>query len=1277
MNRYPAPATLHQIPSVALLVALLATFILPSSTFAQSTANPTDVVQSAQTTASSDVLISQVYGGGGNSGATLTNDFIELFNRGTVAVDLTGWTVQYASSAGSTWNKTALAGTIAPGQFYLVQEAAGSGGTTALPTPDAMGNIAMSATNGKVVLANTDTTLTGTCPAEASVIDKIGYGSANCFESAATSSLNNTIAASRSDRCVDTDDNSADFTIAAPAPRNSSTPLAPCGAPVDTPPTVTSTSPADGATAVATDSTIVINFSEDVAVNAPWFTISCSSGSRNATVSGGPATFTLDPDSDFAAGDSCTVSILATNVTDLDGSTQDQMAADVSFSFSTPSSNPCSDAYTPIYTIQGSGATAAVTGVVTTQGVVVGDYEGPSPALRGFYLQDATGDGDPATADGIFVFNGNEDTVSLGDLVRVTGTAGEFQDQSQVSNLTSLISCGSGTVSPVDVTLPFPSSDFAERYEGMLVRLPQTLYVTEHFQLGRFGQVVLSADARLQQPTNVTTPGAAALALQAANDRNRIILDDAMQSQNPDPIIFGRNGNPLSASNTLRGGDSATGIVGVMSYTWAGNSASGNAYRVRPLGALGGTANFVGSNPRPTAAPTQSGRLRVAGMNLLNFFNTFDGLPDNVDNCRGGVSGGAMDCRGADTQAEFDRQWPKTVAAIVGSGADVIGVVEIENDGYGPESALQFLVNQLNAATASGTYTFIDVDVATGQTDALGDDAIKVGLLYKPAKVTPVGQTAALNTVAFVNGGDGAPRNRPALAQAFEETATGERFVVTVNHLKSKGSACDVADSGDGQANCSVVRTNAANLLTAWLASDPTGTGDTDALIIGDLNSYALEDPITAIKNAGYTNLIQHYGGDAAYSYVFDGQWGYLDHALSTASLTAQIADVAAWYINADEPNTLDYNTDFKTENLQTTLYAPDEFRISDHDPVLIDLNLDQRAPTVTVTGVNDGASYSLGAVPQADCDTQDALSGVATPATISVTGGNPDGTGTFTATCSGGTDNAGNVAAPVTVTYSVEAASTLVGSCGGYEVYVNDGIYSAPQWNGTLKVGNDRRNTIFGTNGADLILGLGGNDLLIGKDGDDVICGGDGVDLLLGLDGNDLLDGGDGNDVLNGGNGDHDQLIGGAGNDALLDGDGVSGAEGGIGNDLLTIALRNGWRDSNDEATFGGLAAGYGNDTVILIILDSASFLLDITGDERDTPPSSQEGSNDKLTLIGQIDPASTIIKFEHEVTIGTVAAQSIPGDEEGEAYLTEPVGEGSELGELTSQLFLPMITR
>ena len=894
---------------------------------------------------SPDIVISQVYGGGGNSGAPFTHDFIELYNRGSAAVSLAGWSLQYASATGTgnfganSGQLTELSGSLAPGQYWLVQEASGVNGVP-LPTPNVVDPtpISMAAGAGKVALVNSTVSLgcnggsTPCSPAQlALMIDLVGYGGANFYEGAGAAPLltNSTAALRISNGAADTDNNRADFTAGPPNPRNTPPP--------DAAPSVVSTVPADGASSVSLSSNISLTFSETVTVSPSWFTLSCSlSGAHPASFSGGPTTFILDPGTDFLDGDNCTLTVLAGQVTDQDSNDPpDNMTIDFTVGFST--GDACLAPYTHIYTIQGNGPAAAMSGSVTTAGVVVGDYEGPSPTLRGFYIQDDLGDGDSATSDGIFVFNANNDNVNLGDVVRVTGTASEFQNQTQISAST-IINCGLGSVTPTDVIFPVASADFLEQYEGMLVRLPQTMYVTEHFQLGRFNQVVLSVDGKLKQPTNVVAPGAAALALQAQNDLSKIILDDDLNAQNPDPIVFGRGGMPLSASNTLRGGDTATGIVGVMTYTWAGNSASGNAYRIRPINALDGTVNFEPTNPRPAAVPMVGGSIKIVGMNLLNFFNTFDGLPDTVDNCANGVGGAAADCRGADTQNEFDRQWPKTVAAVLAMDADVIGINEIENDGYGPDSAIAFLVDQLNAATAPAAYAFIDVDANTGQTNAMGTDAIKVGMIYKPASVTPVGQTAALNTAAFVNGGDSAPRSRPSLAQAFEQNSNGQRFIVNINHLKSKGSACAAPDAGDGQGNCNAVRVNAANELMAWLASDPTGTGDPDIILLGDYNSYAMEDPITVIKNAGFTNLIDSLIGSEAYSYVFDGQWGYLDHAFGSPSSLSQITGVAEYHINSDEPSVLDYNTDFKSAGQIISLYAPDQFRISDHDPVVVGL---------------------------------------------------------------------------------------------------------------------------------------------------------------------------------------------------------------------------------------------------------------------------------------------------------------------------------------------------
>ena len=180
------------------------------------------------------VVISQVYGGGGNTGATYRNDFIELFNRGTTAININGWSVQYASATGASWTSpTSLTGTIPPGGYYLVQGAKGTAGTTDLPTPDAIGTLALSGTAGKIALVSTTTPLSATCPAGATIIDFVGFGTtANCFEGTGpTPAPSNTNAVLRAaNGCTDTNQNATDFTAGAPTPRNSSTTVNPCGA---------------------------------------------------------------------------------------------------------------------------------------------------------------------------------------------------------------------------------------------------------------------------------------------------------------------------------------------------------------------------------------------------------------------------------------------------------------------------------------------------------------------------------------------------------------------------------------------------------------------------------------------------------------------------------------------------------------------------------------------------------------------------------------------------------------------------------------------------------------------------------------------------------------------------------------------------------------------------------------------------------------------------------------------------------------------------------------
>jgi hypothetical protein len=603
----------------------------------------------------------------------------------------------------------------------------------------------------------------------------------------------------------------------------------------------------------------------------------------------------------------------------------------------------CSLPYTPVYQIQGSGLGAAITGTVTTQGVVVGDFEG-SDGLSGFYLQDPAGDGDPATSDGIFVYTGAGNLVTAGQHVRVTGYARERFNQTVLNGSNSnnsavpaanVVNCGVGTVTPVDVMLPFASTTDPESYEGMLVRLPQALVISEYFNYDRFGEMVLAmpldGESRLVTPTAIESPGAGAAERAQANLLRRITLDDARSAQNPTSLRH-PNGHPFSLDNRFRGGDIVQGATGVLGFDF-------NLYRVFPTAPAVHTATNLRAD-----APQRVGQLRIAGINALNYFLSPDYPTGNpADNRCGPLQN--LECRGADADQpmEFTRQRSKFLAALAGLDADVIGLMEVENTaGVDP---LADLATGLDDLLGAGTFASID-------TGTIGTDAIKVGLLYRPAVVSPVGAYRLLDSSVDPRFRDSL--NRPALAQAFEVNATGERVTVVVNHLKSKGSDCNAVgdpDLGDGQGNCNQTRTLAAQALVDWLATDPTGSADPDVLIIGDLNAYAKEDPLTATI-AGpddilgtaddYTNLVTRDLGEYAYSYVFDGQVGYLDHALASAKLQSQVKGIAIWQINGDEPDVLDYDTTFKPAE-QEALYEPNGFRSSDHDPVLVDLTLAQR----------------------------------------------------------------------------------------------------------------------------------------------------------------------------------------------------------------------------------------------------------------------------------------------------------------------------------------------
>jgi predicted extracellular nuclease len=572
----------------------------------------------------------------------------------------------------------------------------------------------------------------------------------------------------------------------------------------------------------------------------------------------------------------------------------------------------CGDAATLIHDIQGSGLVSPDVGSIREiEGVVVGAFQG-STGLNGFFAQedDADVDGDITTSEGIFVFDpATTAAVAIGDVVRVRGTVAEFNGLTEINNVQTVLICGTGsTASASTVTLPVASVNDFEWTEGMAVYFPQTLFASGNFTQARFGEVDLSVGGPQDNPTNVVAPGAPANALQDLNNRSRIQLDDGSNVQNPLPLP-----PYLGVGNTLRTGDTVPGVTGVMSYAFG-------VYEVHPTQSV----SFTRVNVRPDV-PDVGGTIQVAAYNVLNYFTTLD---DSGNICGPNAD---LGCRGADNAFEFERQKAKLVTAISELDSEVVGLMEIEN--YPGDVPTADLVTGLNAATAAGTYDY----VATG---AIGSDAIRVALLYQPAFVTPIGSFEVLDSSDDPNFDD--TRNRPMLVQTFAENATGALFTVAVNHLKSKGSSCipDDPDNGDGQGNCNLTRTAAAQAIVDYLGTDPTGSGDIDFLVMGDLNAYAQEDPVTTIEAGGYTDLIEAFAGTGysagAYSFNFFSQSGYLDHGLSSPNMTTQVTGAAFWHVNADEPSGLNYN-DFN----QPGLFNPDEFRSSDHDPVVIGLQLD------------------------------------------------------------------------------------------------------------------------------------------------------------------------------------------------------------------------------------------------------------------------------------------------------------------------------------------------
>ncbi|MEQ8205865.1 MAG: ExeM/NucH family extracellular endonuclease, partial [Woeseia sp.] len=445
--------------------------------------------------------------------------------------------------------------------------------------------------------------------------------------------------------------------------------------------------------------------------------------------------------------------------------------------------------------------------------------------------------------------------------------------------------------------------------------LSHPMYVQDLHGLERYGELVLSSQPREMQFTSGNRPDVAGY--EAHNQQRAarsLLLDDGSAEQNTKPTQY-VNGE-LAPDFPLRVGDELQPLSGVLRFSRGSGGNGTQTWRLLPTA----TPEFANRNPRP-AKPDVGGDLVIASFNVLNYFAEIDG---------GNAICGPLQkdgCRGADSAAELDRQRAKTSAAINALDADIVGLMELENSANASVDDLLSALNQRKPGWAA---------VRTG---IVGEDAIQVALIYRADTVDAVGDFAVLDSSVDPDFDDN--RNRPVVAQSFRAKKGGAAFAVAVAHLKSKGSPCDADNDpnrGDGQANCNQSRTLAARALVSWLASDPTRNGNQFALAIGDFNAYMNEDPIRAMEAGGLTNLLREYVGEGAWSLVYRGESGALDHAFATPSLAGFVSGAAEWHINADEAPLYDYNLEFARD---PDLFEPDTpWRAADHDPLLIGLRL-------------------------------------------------------------------------------------------------------------------------------------------------------------------------------------------------------------------------------------------------------------------------------------------------------------------------------------------------
>ncbi|MGR2739722.1 ExeM/NucH family extracellular endonuclease [Billgrantia sp. Q4P2] len=506
---------------------------------------------------------------------------------------------------------------------------------------------------------------------------------------------------------------------------------------------------------------------------------------------------------------------------------------------------------------------------VVADGVVTGAFLGRE-GLNGFYLQQVTEHG-PV---GLFVYmptatSSDAALITPGRHLQLHASTGEYRGQIQLHRVERIETCARDQLpEPLAVDWPL-SEEQLSRKEGLLLTFPQTLTVTGNYELARYGSLRLAA-TRLFRPTN--TPG-------EPQQRDILELDDGSYRAFPTPIPY------LDADGSRRVGSSVQGLTGILTHAF-------DAYRLHPTL----EPHFEDANPRPGPLPEPGERLRVATFNVENYFLT-------------------LGQRGAANATELERQRAKLAAAVEGLQADILALVEVEND----PRALADLVEQLSERTGI-RYRAVGGDANRGS------DAIKLALIYRPDRVEAVSELYA---------DDDPTHHRPPLAAFFRSLDGGPAFGVVTAHFKSKSGCPPRGDIDRGQGCWNQRRVEQAQAMNGFLDRLAAAEGHERLLLIGDLNAYGAEDPIRTLTHAGLVNLIaRELPPERRYSYVFRGESGYLDHALASSELATAVAEVHPWHINADEPAFLGYDG----PDNAAPHFRPDPFRSSDHDPIVVDL---------------------------------------------------------------------------------------------------------------------------------------------------------------------------------------------------------------------------------------------------------------------------------------------------------------------------------------------------